>query len=69
MEIVAKGGIDLFKPTEEQAIALCITTLYKKVYESNKKFRKTGKGDYSDAEYDSIERSLMIYCNDYESLL
>ena len=67
MQIVA-GGVDLFNPTEEGAIAVCISSLYKKCFEANKKYRKGQSSGYTDAEYDAMERSLMVYCSDFESL-
>jgi len=68
MLIVNNGVSSLFDPTEKEAIALCVCTLYKKCFEANKRHRAGKQSGYTDDEYDAMERSLMVYCSDFESL-
>ena len=67
--IVDKGGIDYFNPTEKQAVAICVTKLAERAYKANKLHRDGKKSGYTDQEYDSLEKSLMVYCLDWESCL
>ena len=67
--VVERGGIDYFNPTEKQAIAICVTKLAERVRKANKLHREGKKSGYTDQEYDSLEKSLMVYCLDWESCL